>query len=80
MDDYLARVAIDFGGRNWLVWDASFKREKIGDVPTEIVLSLFQIFQRCGKMQSEYSGRQGTMNITKLKLFLKPFRKLLKWR
>ena len=36
MDDCLAQVAIDFGGRNWLVWDADFKREKIGEMPTEM--------------------------------------------
>ena len=40
MDDCLAQVAIDFGGRNWLVWDAEFKREMIGKMPTEIGLSL----------------------------------------
>ncbi|MEY2916842.1 MAG: bifunctional histidinol-phosphatase/imidazoleglycerol-phosphate dehydratase HisB, partial [Bacteroidota bacterium] len=36
MDDCLAQVAIDFGGRNWIVWDAEFKREKIGEMPTEM--------------------------------------------
>ncbi|GAI23724.1 unnamed protein product, partial [marine sediment metagenome] len=35
MDDVLAQVAIDFSGRNWLVWEADFKREKIGEMPTE---------------------------------------------
>ncbi len=41
MDDCLAQVAIDFGGRPWLIWKADFKREKIGDVPAEMFLSLF---------------------------------------
>lgn len=44
MDDCLAQVAIDFGGRSWLVWDADFKREKIGDVPTEMFEHFFKSF------------------------------------
>lgn len=44
MDESLAQVAIDFGGRNWLVWDADFKREKIGDVPTELFYHFFKSF------------------------------------
>jgi len=44
MDDCLAQVAIDFGGRPWLVWDAGFKREKIGDMPTEMVRHFFKSF------------------------------------
>ena len=41
MDDCLAQVAIDFGGRPWLVWDATFMREKIGDMPTEMFIHFF---------------------------------------
>ncbi|KAB2807732.1 bifunctional histidinol-phosphatase/imidazoleglycerol-phosphate dehydratase HisB [Phaeocystidibacter luteus] len=44
MDDCLAQVAIDFGGRPWLVWDADFKREKIGDMPTEMFMHFFKSF------------------------------------
>lgn len=44
MDDCLAQVAIDFSGRPWLVWDASFKREKIGDMPTEMFFHFFKSF------------------------------------
>ncbi|WP_298367367.1 bifunctional histidinol-phosphatase/imidazoleglycerol-phosphate dehydratase HisB [uncultured Lutibacter sp.] len=44
MDDCLAQVAIDFGGRNWLVWDADFKREMIGAMPTEMFYHLFKSF------------------------------------
>jgi imidazoleglycerol-phosphate dehydratase/histidinol-phosphatase len=44
MDDCLAQVAIDFGGRPWLVWDAEFTREKIGDVPTEMFFHFFKSF------------------------------------
>ncbi len=44
MDDCLAQVAIDFGGRPWLVWNADFRREKIGDMPTEMFLHFFKSF------------------------------------
>jgi imidazoleglycerol-phosphate dehydratase/histidinol-phosphatase len=44
MDDSLAELAIDMGGRNWLVWDAEFKREKIGDMPTEMFEHFFKSF------------------------------------
>ncbi len=44
MDDSIASVAVDFGGRNWLEWDVSFKREKIGDVPTEMFRHFFKSF------------------------------------
>lgn len=44
MDDCLAQIAIDFGGRPWFVWDAEFKREKIGDMPTEMFYHFFKSF------------------------------------
>jgi imidazoleglycerol-phosphate dehydratase/histidinol-phosphatase len=44
MDDCLATVAIDFGGRPWIVWDATFQREKIGDCPTEMFFHFFKSF------------------------------------
>lgn len=44
MDDCLAQVAIDFGGRPWLVWDATFKREMIGQMPTEMFYHFFKSF------------------------------------
>lgn len=44
MDDCLAQVAIDFGGRPWIVWDAQFKREKVGDMPTEMFFHFFKSF------------------------------------
>lgn len=49
MDDSLAQVAIDFGGRSWLVWDAEFKREKIGDMPTEMFHHFFKSFSDAAK-------------------------------
>ncbi|MBR8536467.1 bifunctional histidinol-phosphatase/imidazoleglycerol-phosphate dehydratase HisB [Carboxylicivirga sediminis] len=44
MDDCLAQVALDFGGRSWLVWEADFKREMIGDMPTEMFYHFFKSF------------------------------------
>jgi len=44
MDDCLAQLAIDFGGRPWMVWDVEFKREMIGDVPTEMFFHFFKSF------------------------------------
>ena len=44
MDDCLAEVAIDFGGRPWIVWEADFARERVGDLPTEMVYHFFKSF------------------------------------
>ncbi len=49
MDDSLAQVALDFGGRPWLVWQAEFKRERIGDVPTEMFYHFFKSFSDASK-------------------------------
>lgn len=49
MDEVLAQVAIDFSGRPWLVWDASFKREKIGEMPTEMFMHFFKSFTDTSK-------------------------------
>lgn len=49
MDDVFATVAIDFGGRNWLNWNAEFKREKIGDMPTEMFFHFFKSFTDTAK-------------------------------
>ena len=50
MDDCLCQVALDFGGRPWLVWDADFKREKIGEMPTEMFLHFFKSLSDAAKM------------------------------
>ena len=50
MDDCLCQVALDFGGRAWLVWDAEFKREKIGDMPTEMFLHFFKSLSDSARM------------------------------
>ncbi len=49
MDEAEAKVLIDFGGRNWLVWDAEFKREKIGEMPTEMFFHFFKSFSDAAK-------------------------------
>lgn len=59
MDDALAQVALDFGGRPWLVWQADFQREKIGDVPTEMFHHFFKSFSdaaRCN-LNIQVSGQ-----------------------
>ena len=50
MDDCLCQAALDFGGRAWLVWEADFKREKVGDVPTEMFLHFFKSLSDSAKM------------------------------
>ncbi|WP_341227230.1 bifunctional histidinol-phosphatase/imidazoleglycerol-phosphate dehydratase HisB [uncultured Arcticibacterium sp.] len=49
MDEALAQVAIDFSGRPWLVWDADFKREKVGEMPTEMFMHFFKSFSDASK-------------------------------
>ncbi len=49
MDDALAHVALDFGGRSWLVWQVNFKREKIGDMPSEMFYHFFKSFSDAAK-------------------------------
>jgi imidazoleglycerol-phosphate dehydratase/histidinol-phosphatase len=59
MDDSLATVAVDFGGRPWIRWNAEFKREKIGDMPTEMFFHFFKSFSdaaRCN-LSMEVDGR-----------------------
>ena len=50
MDDSVCLIALDFGGRPWLVWDVAFKREKIGDVPTEMFVHFFKSLSDAAKM------------------------------
>lgn len=50
MDDCLCSVALDFGGRPWLVWDAEFRREKVGDMPTEMFLHFFKSLSDAARM------------------------------
>jgi imidazoleglycerol-phosphate dehydratase/histidinol-phosphatase len=50
MDDCFCQVALDFGGRPWLVWDAEFKRERVGDMPTEMFLHFFKSLSDAARM------------------------------
>ena len=50
MDDCLCQVALDFGGRPWLVWDAEFHREKVGEMPTEMFLHFFKSLSDASRM------------------------------
>ena len=49
MDEADAKVLIDFGGRNWIVWNAEFTREKIGEMPTEMFFHFFKSFSDAAK-------------------------------
>lgn len=77
MDDCLAQVAIDFGGRNWLVWEADFKREKIGEMPTEMFFHLFKSFTDGAKCNLNIKA-EGTNEHHKIEAIFKAFAKALK--
>ena len=77
MDDALAQVAVDFGGRPWLVWEAAFGREKIGDMPTEMFFHFFKSFSdaaRCN-LNIQCSGQN---EHHKIEAIFKAFAKALK--
>jgi len=77
MDDCLCQVAIDFGGRPWLVWDADFKREKIGDVPTEMFLHFFKSLSDAAQMNLNIKA-EGTNEHHKIEGIFKAFARALK--
>ena len=77
MDDCLAQVAIDFGGRPWLVWDAEFKREKIGEMPTEMFLHFFKSFSDAAKCNLNVKA-EGTNEHHKIEAIFKAFAKATK--
>ena len=77
MDDCLAQVAIDFGGRNWLVWDAEFKREKIGDMPTEMFYHFFKSFTDGAKANLNIKA-EGKNEHHKIEAIFKAFAKAIK--
>ncbi|MGN6342922.1 MAG: bifunctional histidinol-phosphatase/imidazoleglycerol-phosphate dehydratase HisB [Ginsengibacter sp.] len=77
MDDSLAKVAIDFGGRNWLVWDADFKREKIGEMPTEMFYHFFKSFTDASKSNLNIKA-EGTNEHHKIESIFKAFAKSIK--
>jgi imidazoleglycerol-phosphate dehydratase/histidinol-phosphatase len=77
MDDCLAQVAIDFGGRNWLVWDAEFKREMIGKMPTEMFQHFFKSFTDGAKANLNIKA-EGTNEHHKIEAIFKAFAKAIK--
>lgn len=77
MDDCLAQVAVDFGGRPWLVWDVSFKREKIGDMPTEMFYHFFKSFTDTAKCNLNIKG-EGENEHHKIESVFKAWAKSIK--
>ena len=77
MDEAEAKVLIDFGGRNWLVWDASFKREKIGEMPTEMFFHFFKSFSDAAKCNLNISCA-GDNEHHKIEAIFKAFAKAIK--
>ena len=77
MDDCLAQVAIDFGGRNWLVWQADFKREMIGQMPTEMFFHFFKSFSDGAKANLNIKA-EGTNEHHKIEAIFKAFAKAIK--
>ena len=77
MDDCLAQVAIDFGGRNWLVWDAVFKRELIGKMPTEMFYHFFKSFTDGAKCNLNVKV-EGENEHHKIESIFKAFAKAIK--
>ena len=77
MDDCLAQVAIDFGGRNWLVWEADFKREMIGKMPTEMFFHFFKSFTDGAKANLNIKA-EGTNEHHKIEAIFKAFAKAIK--
>ncbi len=77
MDDCLAQVAIDFGGRNWIVWDAEFKREKIGEMPTEMFFHFFKSFSDAARCNLNIQAT-GDNEHHKIEAIFKAFAKAIK--
>lgn len=77
MDDCLAQVAIDFGGRNWLVWDAEFRREKIGEMPTEMFSHFFKSFSDKAQCNVNIKA-EGTIEHHKIEAIFKGFGRAIK--
>ncbi len=77
MDDCLAQVAIDFGGRSWLVWDVQFTREYVGDVPTEMFYHFFKSFSDAAKCNLNIKA-EGENEHHKIESIFKAFAKSIK--
>lgn len=77
MDDCLSQVALDFGGRSWLVWNAEFKREKIGEMPTEMFSHFFKSFCDGAKCNLNIKS-EGENEHHKIESIFKAFAKAIK--
>lgn len=77
MDDCLAQVAIDFGGRSWLVWNAEFKREYVGDMPTEMFYHFFKSFSDAAKCNINIKA-EGINEHHKIESIFKAFARAIK--
>ena len=77
MDDCLAMVAIDLGGRPWLVWEAEFKREKVGDMPTEMFFHFFKSFSDAAKCNLNIKA-EGNNEHHKIESIFKAFARVLR--
>jgi imidazoleglycerol-phosphate dehydratase/histidinol-phosphatase len=77
MDDAEAKVLIDFGGRNWIVWNAEFKREKVGDMPTEMFYHFFKSFSDAAKCNLNIECK-GDNEHHKIEAIFKAFAKAIK--
>ncbi len=77
MDEAEAKVLIDFGGRNWIVWDAEFKREKIGEMPTEMFFHFFKSFSDAAKCNLNISC-SGDNEHHKIEAVFKAFAKAIR--
>ena len=77
MDDCMAQVVLDFGGRSWLVWNAEFHREKVGDMPTEMFLHFFKSLSDAAAMNLNIQA-QGDNEHHKIEAIFKAFARALK--
>ena len=77
MDDCLTQVAIDFGGRPWLVWETEFKREMIGEMPTEMFMHFFKSFSDASKCNLNIKA-EGDNEHHKIESIFKAFAKAIK--
>ncbi|MCG6189266.1 bifunctional histidinol-phosphatase/imidazoleglycerol-phosphate dehydratase HisB [Maribellus maritimus] len=77
MDDCLAMAAIDFGGRPWLIWDTEFKREKVGDMPTEMFMHFFKSFSDASLANLNIKA-EGTNEHHKIEAIFKAVAKAIK--
>ncbi|MFN8251468.1 MAG: bifunctional histidinol-phosphatase/imidazoleglycerol-phosphate dehydratase HisB [Ferruginibacter sp.] len=77
MDECLAQVALDFGGRNWIVWDAAFNREKIGEMPTEMFFHFFKSFSDAARCNLNIKV-EGDNEHHKIESIFKAFAKCIK--